>query len=151
MASDHIASGVTAQGQIGGIDANKFTGSIDWIPLTLVSAWQSSSSTKTVRTTTGGPAVPATFTTPVIEFDTGDPGLIALPTPDWNVLTNAVGAFQDASNNWWFPCNSTITINFHGSQNRDYPVALADPTQPNSSRPGFCAATGNDEGVSTNW
>ena len=73
-ASDNPASGVSSVAQLGGVDKNKFTGAIDWVPMNAGSAWQSPSQTRTVRATTNGAPVSVTFVTPIIEFDTGDPG-----------------------------------------------------------------------------
>ena len=41
-----------------------------------------------------------------------------------------------------------MTLNFHGTQNRDYTFTLVDPTTANG---GFCSPAANDAGQTTNW
>ena len=75
-------------------------------------------------------------------------GTIAPPNADWENLVIALNAIQDESEggNWYFPCESSITIMFHGSQSREYVIALADPTQPYDKVDGYCLTVANDEG-----
>lgn len=148
--SDDAAPGLTSVAQLGGVDRNKYTGSIDWIPLTAYTMWQSPSQVRTVRDP-GGRVVTADFTIPVITFDTGDPGALAPPHDDWQVLVGAVGGFTD-SVNWYFPCGCTLTLNFGGSQGADYVIELTDPNLPWQYEATFCQTIANDQGVgATNW
>lgn len=80
--SDDPAEGVTSVAQLGGVDKNKYTGEIDWVPMDAALQWQSPSQIRTVRATTNGSPVDVEFTTPILEFDTGDPllGSAALVT-----------------------------------------------------------------------
>lgn len=78
----------------------------------------------------------------------GDPGLLGLPTNDWDTLTNLVGA-QTINGNLLFPCASEITLNFRGTQFRNYTFSLVDTTTNNGN--GFCNPTANDAGDTTNW
>lgn len=119
--------------------------------MTLTTAWQTPSQVRSVRTTAGGSVIPTTWTYDVIEFDTGDGGMLACPPDDWVVLTTAVGAIEDDSGKWWFPCESTITLMMHGSQSREYVVPLAFPDQPYSADPSYCLTTTNNEGGSDVW
>jgi len=80
----------------------------------------------------------------------GDPGLLGLPTEDWKTLIAAIGAKgPDSGGNYQFPCNSTMTWNFHGTQGRNYTFNLADITSDDGS--GFCQPLANDAGDTTNW
>ena len=72
--SDDPASGLNSWAQFGGVDTDKYTGEIDWIPLTAKGQWQSPTQVRSVRSTTGGDPIPVSFSTDIIEFDTGDPG-----------------------------------------------------------------------------
>jgi hypothetical protein len=94
------------------------------------------------------PVFPA-FSHPVITFDTGDPGLLGLPTDDWNLLVAAVGGEQDEYGTWWFTCDSYMNLNLNGSTRRTYQVLLSDTTQENAS--GLCPTLANDSGLTTNW
>jgi hypothetical protein len=147
--NDAPAAGVTSVAQPGAIDRNKFTGSIDWIPMNLVSMWQSPSQTRTVKVTTKSASIAPAFGHPVITFDTSDPGLLGLPTDDWTLLVDAVGAEQDSDGNWWFPCQSTMSLGLNGNQGRTYTFALAGTTTDPFS--GLCNALANDAGPTTNW
>lgn len=166
---DNAASGVSSVAQLGGVDTNKYTGEIDWVPMDASWRWQSPSQVRTIRATTDGPEVPFTWSGDSILFDTGHPrkcchaseppmrnGLSCCPADffspppdDWAQLTIALQAIQDFENDggaWFFPCDSTLTLMMHGSQSREYVIPLADPTQPYSQVEGYCLATGNDEG-----
>lgn len=149
--TDNAAPGLTSVAQIGGVDRNKYTGSIDWVPMTPYSMWQSPSQTRTVRRTSGGAVIPTYFQHQIITFDTGDPYALWLPTDDFNIIVGAVGGFKDGSQNWFFPCGSTLTLNMNGSQGRNYVVALADPTQPYVWNSAYCAAIPYDAGATDNW
>lgn len=75
-------------------------------------------------------------------------GLLGLPDPDFQSLAIALNAEQLSNGEWFFPCESTLSFDMNGSQNRVYTILLADPTQPLSSNPNLCAALINDEGDS---
>ncbi|EJT96505.1 acid protease, partial [Dacryopinax primogenitus] len=79
--SEGAPSGVTSEGSIGGLDANKFTGSIDWIQMNPQGQWQSPASQRIVKTSSSSSGVDATnlFNHPVLAFDTGDNQLLGLP------------------------------------------------------------------------
>lgn len=109
------APGLTNVGELGGVDTNKHTGSTDWIPVTMRSAWQSESPTRLVQASAGGVLLSPMFTTPIVEFDTGDLSFLSIPGADFSAIVSAVGGFQDEFNNWWFPCGSSIIFNFNGS------------------------------------
>lgn len=82
--------------------------------------------------------------------DPGDPGLLGLPTDDWKTLVEAIGAEgPDSSGNYLFPCNSTMTWNFHGTQARNYTFNLADTSSNDGN--GLCKPLANDAGDTTNW
>lgn len=77
-------------------------------------------------------------------------GLLSFPDPDFQDLAAALGAIEVISTGqWFFPCESTVTLDMNGSQGREYVIPLADPTQPFSGQAGFCAATINDSGSDT--
>lgn len=71
---DSPASGVVSVAQIGGVDQNKYTGAIDWVPMTPSTGWVCPSQTRTAQATIGGPVIPVTNNTPTIFFDTGNGG-----------------------------------------------------------------------------
>lgn len=80
----------------------------------------------------------------------GDPGLLGLPTDDWLTLIEAIGARgPDSSGKYLFPCSSTMTWNFHGTQGKNYTFNLADTTSDDGN--GFCKPLANDAGDTTNW
>lgn len=91
----------------------------------------------------------AQFTHTTLALDTGDPGLLGLPTNDWQTLVQLAGAKSDGSGGWRFPCAASMTWNFHGTTNRNYTFALADAGSDDGS--GFCNALANDAGDTTNW
>ncbi|KZW03614.1 acid protease [Exidia glandulosa HHB12029] len=144
--NDKPADGVQSVAQIGGIDANKFKGSMDWVPLTSESQWQIPNAQRFISDGSGN-TVDGTsqFTHTTMALDTGDPGLLGLPSNDWQTLLNLAGARDDGK----FPCSSTMTWNFHGTTNRNYTFALADTGSDDGS--GFCNALANDAGDTTNW
>ncbi|EJD42585.1 acid protease [Auricularia subglabra TFB-10046 SS5] len=148
--NDQPADGVKSVTQVGGIDRNKFKGSMDWVPLTTSSQWQIPNAQRWV-TDGSGNTVDGTpqFTHTTMALDTGDPGLLGLPTNDWNTLVQLAGAKSDSGNGWRFPCSSTMTWNFHGTETRNYTFALADIGTDDGS--GFCNALANDAGDTTNW
>jgi hypothetical protein len=112
------------------------------------SMWQSPSQNRTVQVSPGSASIAPAFGHAVITFDTGDPGLMGLPTDDWTLLVDAVGAFED-NGEWWFPCQSTMSLGLNGNQGRTYTFALADKT--NIGVNGLCGALANDAGPTTNW
>jgi hypothetical protein len=146
--TDKPASGVVSVVQVGGVDKNKYTGSIDWLPMTQDSWWISPSQVRTVKKTSTSAAITPSFTSSTIIFDTGDPGFVGLPTEDWNVLTAALGATEDSSGQWWFPCQSTMSLNFKGNVGSTYTINLGDTTRQSN---GLCAALANDAGVQADW
>jgi hypothetical protein len=116
--------------------------------MNLESMWQSPSQTRTVKISSTSAAITPAFGHPAITFDTGDPGLLGIPTDDWTLLVNAVGATQDSNSNWWFPCGSTMSLGLKGNQGRTYTFALGDVT---NQQNGLCGALANDAGATTNW
>lgn len=71
---DSPASGVVSVAQIGGVDQNKYTGAIDWVPMSPSGFWISPSQVRTARATTGGPVISVTNNIPLVMFDTGTGG-----------------------------------------------------------------------------
>ncbi|KZO95678.1 acid protease [Calocera viscosa TUFC12733] len=150
--TEGVPAGVVSQGAIGGLDANKFTGEVDWIPMGPQEMWTNPSSTRIVQASPSSPLIDATeqFTHPAITFDTGDPGLLGLPHNDWLTLMSLLGAQgPDTSGNYLIPCNSSMTWNFAGTQLRNYTFNLADTSTNNGL--GFCKPAANDAGNTTNW
>jgi hypothetical protein len=87
------------------------------------------------------PSTPIHFFQQRIIFDTGDPNFGGMPENDWNLLVNAIGAeYNEDSGDWWFPCESKLEIDLHGSEGVVYGINLSDPDtlDPNT---GLCAAT----------
>jgi hypothetical protein len=127
--------------QIGGIDKNKYTGAIDWIQVTQDSDFIVAGVTHSFRVDSTSPSTPIQFFQQRALFDTGNPNLAQIPLNDWNHLADSVGAqFDDDSGSWWFPCESTLDIDLHGSEDVVYTLHLADPNNVDSST-GLCAAT----------
>ncbi|EJU04501.1 acid protease [Dacryopinax primogenitus] len=150
--SESVPSGVVSQASIGGLDANKFTGQVDWIPMGPQFMWTNPTSTRWVQASPSATVQDATeeFNHPAITFDTGDPGLLGLPHDDWVTLMSLLGAEgPDSNGNYLIPWESTMTWNFYGSQMRNYTFNLADTTTDNGS--GFCNPSANDAGDTTNW
>jgi hypothetical protein len=112
------------------------------------SMWQSPSQIRTVKVSSTSTTITPAFNHPIITFDTGDPGLLGIPTDDWIIFTNALGATQDSNGAWWFPCGSTLSLMMNGNTGRTYVVPLADTT---NQQNGKCAALGNDSGTTDNW
>jgi hypothetical protein len=83
---DQVASGVSPVVQIGGIDKNKYTGAIDWIPMTQDSWFIAPGVTHSFRASSTSPSTPIQFFQQRIIFDTGDPNLAGMPLNDWNTL-----------------------------------------------------------------
>ncbi|KZV89990.1 acid protease [Exidia glandulosa HHB12029] len=150
--TDAPASGVTSRVALGGVDRNKFTGNMDWIPLTSSSMWQVPWGRRFVTRASGTIDATLQFNHEILTFDTGDPGLLGVPSDDWITLTTLTGAIQDSNSNWLFPCAASLTWNFNGSTNRNYTVVLSDQNTAqtiNGTR--FCAALANDSGDVQNW
>ncbi|KZT51842.1 acid protease [Calocera cornea HHB12733] len=150
--TEDVPPGVVSQGAIGGLDANKFTGEVDWIPMGPQEMWTNPTSKRWVQASPSSDTIDATeqFTHPAITFDTGDPGLLGLPHNDWLTLMSLLGAQgPDSNGNFIIPCDSTMTWNFFGTQMRNYTFNLADTTSDNGS--GFCNPSANDAGDTTNW
>jgi hypothetical protein len=134
--------------QIGGVDKNKFVGSIDWTPMSQDSQWIAPNIARTIMVSDNNAPVAPGFAHTGVLFDTGDPTLMGVPTDDWNLLLGVVGATQDDNGAWLFPCQSRMTINMKGSQGRTYTFYLADRTQNNN---GMCPTFLNDMGYADNW
>ncbi|KAF8314074.1 acid protease [Clavulina sp. PMI_390] len=151
--TDDVPANTQSEVAIGALDASKYTGSMDWIPLTSTdSMWISPGNTRYASAGLGQPSMDLTsqFNHTKLTFDTGDPGLLGLPTNDWKTLVAAIGGQgPDSSGDYLFPCNSTMTFNFNGSEGRNYTFNLADITKDNGS--GFCSPLANDAGDTTNW
>ena len=77
----------------------------------------------------------------------GDSSLLGLPTNDRNLLLNLVGA--QVSSTTLFPCTSSITFNFGGSQNRNYTFPLVNTATEDQN--GFCETTVADFGNTNHW
>lgn len=149
---DQPASGVSSKVAVGGVDRNKFTGSMDWIPLTADSMWQVPWSRRFVSSAAGTVDATLQFNHEIMTFDTGDPGLLGIPSDDWLTLTALIGAFQDSGGNWLFPCAARLVWNFNGSTNRNYTVVLSDQsTSVNVNGTNFCVPLANDSGNVQNW
>jgi hypothetical protein len=148
---DDIAPGLTSVAQLGGVDKNKYTGEIDWIPMTQDSWWIAYDVARTISTSSGSAPVTVNFNERRVIFDTGDGGLAGIPTDDWNLLVESAGATQDSDGNWWFPCESTMSMNLNGSQGVIYTVPLGDTNNVNSDDSTMCAATMNSMGQGPNW
>ncbi|KZO95676.1 acid protease [Calocera viscosa TUFC12733] len=149
--TENVPAGVTSQASIGGLDANKFTGDVDWIPMDPQGMWVNPQSTRWVQlsSTSAWGDVTAHFTHPAIIFDTGDPGLLGVPHGDWLTLMSLLGAIgPDSNTNYRIPCESAMAFNFQGTQNRAYAFYLADMT---TNTGGFCSPLANDSGNDTNW
>jgi hypothetical protein len=148
---DNIAPGLTSVAQLGGVDKNKYTGEIDWIPMTQDSWWIAYDVTRTISTSSGSAPVTVDFNERRVIFDTGDGGLAGIPTDDWNFLINAAGATYDDDGNWWFPCDSTMSMALNGSQGVIYTVPLGDINNVAEYDSSMCAATMNSMGQGPNW
>ncbi|KAF8312133.1 acid protease [Clavulina sp. PMI_390] len=146
--TDQPASGVTSKVDVGGLDRNKYLGTMDWIPVTQDSMWNNPSSQRFVKGSGNWVNATAQFTHTSIVFDTGDPGILGIPTNDWDTLLTLVGA-ETVNGATLFPCSSEITFNFRGTQFRNYTYSLVDTTTNNGN--GFCTPTANDAGSTTNW
>lgn len=90
----------------------------------------------------------AAFQKSNIGIFSGDPGILGIPTNDWNTLSNLIGA-QTVNGATLFPCSSAITFNFRGTQFRNYTYALVNTNTNNGN--GLCTPTANDAGDTTNW
>ncbi|KAF9514995.1 hypothetical protein BS47DRAFT_1342384 [Hydnum rufescens UP504] len=148
---DVVPSGVQSSVAIGGVDRNKYIGTMDWFPLTDDSMWIIPNGLRYVTPGNNAPIVDATkkFTHTSLTLDTGDPELLGLPTNDWKTLVNLVGAQgPDSNGNYLFPCDATMTLNFRGTQNRDYTFTLVDPT---TAKGNYCSPAANDAGNTKNW
>lgn len=75
---DNVPSGVQSQVAIGGVDRNKYTGCMDWIPLTNDSMWISPHNERYVSAGSGAPTIDATalFARTQLTFDTGGKSLL---------------------------------------------------------------------------
>jgi hypothetical protein len=149
MSTDAPAAGLSSVAQIGGLDRNKYTGTMDWIPVDQEAQWISPIQTRTVQVSSTSPLLTLPFTYQKLLFDTGDPGALGIPTSDWNILVNGLGAKRDKAGTWWFPCGSTVNLNFKGSAGRNYPILISDQTQENVC--GLCPTLANDGGNIPNW
>ncbi|EJU04520.1 acid protease [Dacryopinax primogenitus] len=150
--SEGVPPGVSSEGSIGGLDANKFTGEVDWNQMNPQGQWESPACQRIVQASSFSSAIDATdlFNHPILLFDTGDPGLLTLPHDDWLILMSLLGAQgPDSNGNYLIPCESTMTWNFYGSQNRDYTFDLADTSSNNGN--GFCNPLANDGGSIPTW
>ncbi|EJU04492.1 acid protease [Dacryopinax primogenitus] len=150
--SEGVPTGVSSQGSIGGLDANKFTGEVDWIQMDPQGQWQSPASQRVVQASSSSSAIDATdlFSHPVVTFDTAYGALLDLPHDDWLTLMSLVGAQgPDSNGNFLIPCNSTMTLNFYGSQNRNYTFDLANTSSDNGN--GFCNPLASDAGSMPTW
>ncbi|KAH7073425.1 acid protease [Auriculariales sp. MPI-PUGE-AT-0066] len=148
--NDEHPVAIKSVAQIGGIDRRKFKGSMDWTFVNSDSMWKIPHSKRYIKTAKGKTIdLTESFTHPVLTLDTGSPGLVGLPTSDWNILVKQAGAKQDDQGNWRFPCKATMTWNFHGSQGRDYTFPLGKAGTDDGT--GFCDAGPDDSGPTTNW
>jgi hypothetical protein len=78
-------------------------------------------------------------------------GYFTIPNLDWNTLVLDLSPQVDSSGNYYWPCESTVTINMGGTQNRNYDIQLADPTQPYSGNSAYCASSIDNGGDNANW
>ncbi|EJU04521.1 acid protease [Dacryopinax primogenitus] len=150
--TEGVPQGVISQGTLGGLDANKFTGAVDWIPIGAQSMWTNPASTRFVQASSSSSVINATaqFSHPAITFDTGDPNLLGLPHDDWLVLMNLLGAQgPDSAGNYLIPCGSQMTWNFAGTEGRNYTFSLIQDGTNDGT--GFCQPAANDAGDTTNW
>jgi hypothetical protein len=92
------------------------------------------------------------FTEEQLVFDTGYPnGGLWIPHADFLTLANLTGAFDSTGNgNGEFPCTSTMSFNFLGSQNVTYAIPLANVNNPGIVS-GYCGALAADGGGTTSW
>ncbi|KAF8310515.1 acid protease [Clavulina sp. PMI_390] len=146
--TDKPASGVTSKIDVGGLDRNKYTGAMDWIPITQDSMWTNPSAQRFVKGAGKFKNATAKFSHTSIVFDTGDPGKLGIPTDDWSTLLTLVGA-ETVNGATLFPCASEITFNFRGTEFRNYTYSLVDITTDNGN--GFCTPIANDAGSTVNW
>lgn len=70
---------------------------------------------------------------------------------DFSPLAQALDAIQDSDGNWQWPCQATVTLMPHGTQNREYTINLADPTNPFDGQAGYCGSTVGNSGGAGNW
>jgi hypothetical protein len=116
--------------------------------------WVSPKQARTVQASSTAKPFNATgyFTEDQLVFDTGYPnGGLWIPHADFLMLVGLAGAFDSTGNgNWEFPCTSTMSFNFLGSQGVTYAIPLADVNSPGTAK-GYCYALAADGGGTTSW
>jgi hypothetical protein len=139
--------------QVGGIDRNKYTGAIDWIPMDNDSKWRSPKQHRTIKASPTAASFNATeyFPSDGFIFDTGFSGYLWIPHNDFLMLVGlASGIDSSGQGTWEFPCDSTMTFNFLGSQGISYTIPLADKSSPGTVS-GYCWALAQDGQGSSDW
>lgn len=130
---------------VGGVDRNKYTGSMDWVPVTQGDSWWIVSNFQRFVTGAAGSTGAGTYdatqrfthkqmlTSPTAIK--GADGLLYVPSDDYQTLLVTLGAQSNFPEPSRIPCGATMTWSFGGTQNRNYTIGLA-ATETNAN--GFC-------------
>ncbi|EJD37929.1 acid protease [Auricularia subglabra TFB-10046 SS5] len=152
--TDEPADGVLSMAGLGGVDRNKYTGAMDWIPVTQGDSWwivgnfQRFVSGSAVSSESGTYDATHRFTHKQMLFDTGADGLLYVPSDDYQTLLAVLGAQDNFPEPYRIPCGATMTWSFGGTQDRNYTIELA-AVETNSN--GVCFPLFYDGGNIGNW